>query len=156
MTTFARIVDGYAIDCRVHTSATELAACFHPSWLAVNPFVVVPDGTAHGAKDNGDGTFTNPAIQNPPASPATLSASAFQDLCVNNLGGNSIGETRFGAIVRTMSTSADDLVFSVYQRFIKSSTFDKSKSIQMFQILQNKGIMTSQERNAIINAWPNL
>lgn len=59
MTTFARIVGGFAIDCRVQASATELAACFHPDWLAKNPFVQVPDGTLHGAKDNGNGTFTN-------------------------------------------------------------------------------------------------
>ena len=60
MTTFARLVNGFALDCRVHATATELAACFHPEWLAANPFVVVPDGTIHGAKDNGNGTFTNP------------------------------------------------------------------------------------------------
>ena len=66
MTTFARLVDGYAVDCRVQASATELAACFHPDWLATHPFVVVPDGTVHGAKDNGDGTFTNPPIPPPP------------------------------------------------------------------------------------------
>lgn len=60
MTTFARLVNGYALDCRVHASATEMTACFHPDWLAANPFTVVPDGTIHGAKDNGNGTFTNP------------------------------------------------------------------------------------------------
>lgn len=68
MTTFARIVQGFAIDCRVHATATELAACFHPEWLAAHPFVVVPDGTQHGAKDNGNGTFTNilPPQPDPP------------------------------------------------------------------------------------------
>lgn len=60
MSTFARIVNGCAVDCRVQASAADLAACFHPDWLAKNPFVIVPDGTLHGAIDNGNGTFTNP------------------------------------------------------------------------------------------------
>lgn len=60
MTTFARIVGGFALDCQIAATATELAARFHPEWLAKNPFIVVPDGTLHGALDNGNGTFSNP------------------------------------------------------------------------------------------------
>lgn len=69
MSTFARVTGGFALDCRVNASAAELAACFHPDWLAKNPFVVVPDGTIHGAKDNGNGTFTNPSPSVPTPQP---------------------------------------------------------------------------------------
>lgn len=75
MTTFARIVDGFTTDVRVHASSAELAACFHPDWLAAHPFVVVPDGTLHGAKDNGNGTFTPPQTSvstKPPKDTKTL------------------------------------------------------------------------------------
>lgn len=61
MSTFARIFDGFALDCQVADSEMELASRFHPEWLSNNPFVIVPGGTLHGARDNGDGTFTNPA-----------------------------------------------------------------------------------------------
>lgn len=60
MTTYARLVDGFAVDCQVAANTAELSARFHPDWYAAHPFSVVPDGTLHGAKDNGNGTFTNP------------------------------------------------------------------------------------------------
>lgn len=77
MTTYAHIVDGYTTDVRIHASATELAACFHPEWLAKNPFTVVPDGTQHGAKDNGDGTFTNPVVATPVVIDTSFAAAEF-------------------------------------------------------------------------------
>ncbi len=55
--TWAQIIDGVA--CNPVT--TDPAQCFTAAWLASNPpFVEAPDGTLHGARDNGDGTFTNP------------------------------------------------------------------------------------------------
>lgn len=65
MSTFARVVDGFALDIQIAATVTELASRFHPNWLAANPFIVVPDGTLHGATDNGDGTFTNHVRLNP-------------------------------------------------------------------------------------------
>lgn len=75
MTTFARSVGGFLVDIQTAASATELAARFHPDWLAKNTFIVVPDGMLHGAVDNGNGTYINhkPAtpdpIQPPPPPP---------------------------------------------------------------------------------------
>ena len=63
MSTYARIVDGFAVDIVVEPPL--LAERFNPDWMAAQTFIVVPDGTIHGASDNGDGTFTNP----PPATP---------------------------------------------------------------------------------------
>ena len=67
MKTFARIVDGFAIDIQIADSLADLATRFNPEWLARNPFTQVPDGTEHGAFDNGDGTFTNPTPPVPEA-----------------------------------------------------------------------------------------
>lgn len=67
MTTYAHIVDGHTTN--VVVTPPDLSLRFHPDWLAANPFVVVPDGTLHGARDNGDGTFSNPPAPAPPAPP---------------------------------------------------------------------------------------
>ncbi len=76
MSTFARIVDGVALDCQVADDASELAARFHPEWLARNPFTQVPDGTAHGAVSDGHGGWINP----PPAPvPAPLEPQPVTD-----------------------------------------------------------------------------
>jgi len=153
MTTYARIVSGYALDCQVAATATELSARFHPDWLTANPFTVVPDGTIHGAKDNGDGTFTNPTPVIPAVVYALISASEFQETCEAAFGGGSVGATRFGKVMRDMSASADDLVFSVYQRFVKSITFDRTKTSLALHVLQSATIITGAERTAILNGW---
>lgn len=67
MTTYARIIGGYAVD--VCVTPPELGVRFNPEWLARQTFVVVPDGTTHGAIDNGDGTFTNQPPPPPPQPP---------------------------------------------------------------------------------------
>lgn len=94
VTTFARIVGGYALDCRVHASATELAACFHPEFLAENPFAVVPDGTRHGAKDNGNGTFTNLPLPAPVTVPERLLRKDARAVVIAALGGNGAGSAK--------------------------------------------------------------
>lgn len=59
MTTFAHIENGYVIDPYDHATIAEYKSRFGAladQWVIVS----VPSGTVHGAKDNGDGTFTNP------------------------------------------------------------------------------------------------
>lgn len=82
--------------------------------------------------------------------PATLSASGFQDTCETALG----SAARFGKITRDMAASIDDLVFAANKRFDKSVTFDKDKAAPLFSLLVAKGLMTAQERTAILAAWP--
>lgn len=60
MSTYARIVSGYAVD--VVVTPPLLNERFNAEWLAHQTFIVVPDGTQNGAKDNGDGSYTNPAV----------------------------------------------------------------------------------------------
>lgn len=154
MTTYAHIIDGFAVD--VVVTPPELKDRYHPDWLARNPFNVVPDTDIHGellrsgAIYNGDGTFINPVPVAVIPVAVVISASVFQDICETGLGSSA----RFGAIIRAMETSANDQIFSAYQRFSKSITFDKSKAAPLFSLLVGNGIMTSQERAAILNAWP--
>lgn len=155
MKTFARLIDGRALDCQPAANDADLSARFHPDWLARNPFVVVPDGTISNAVDNGNGTFTNP-VETPPPGPQPLivSSTSFQDICETALGGGATGATRFGKIIRDLAASNDDLVYGIYQRFMKSVTFDKAKVAAMLAVLASKTIVTAQERTAILNTWP--
>ncbi len=72
MTTFAQVYDGTAHNIvEGPTLDDAIAGKFSPDWVANEAaaghvFTAVPDGTMHGAKDNGDGTFSNPAA---PAAP---------------------------------------------------------------------------------------
>ncbi len=70
MTTYARIVDGLAID--VVVTPPTLAERFNPEWLAKQTFYIAPDGTLSGrpATVNPDDSVTWGA--NPePAAPKT-------------------------------------------------------------------------------------
>ena len=70
MTTWAIIRGGYACDVvSGNTIDLALAGRFAPGWIEANKpaYVQVPPGTESGAKDKGDGTYTNPAV---PAAPA--------------------------------------------------------------------------------------
>lgn len=148
--TWAQIIDGLA----VNVVTTDPKECFAEEWLESHPpFIIVPDGTLHGAKDNGDGSFTNPSGVIPTA-PLLLSATSFQDVCETALGVGATGQARFGAVIRAMAASADDQVFAAYQRFFKSITFDKAKVGLMLALLVSKGLMTAQERLGILSGWP--
>jgi len=146
---YARLRDKHLIDVyRIPEDFADLDMLNR--CLPGGDFITVPDSAVNGAVDNGDGTFTNP--QPPPSQViyTTLSATAFQDVCETGLS----SQARFGKIIRDMSASADDQVFSAYQRFMKSITFDRSKAAPLFTLLVAKGLMTTQERTAILNAWP--
>lgn len=163
MTTFARLVNGSALDCRVQASAAELAACFHPAWLAANPFSVVPDGTVHGAKDNGDGTFTNPppsidpaALPNNPGNPyfgkQHLAAKDFWALV-----GQSLPADRFK---RLLNDSHFLWVNKVIDNISVIDTDDKAgQFLQIVSYLVSTNgddgmpLMQKAERDAIMAGW---
>lgn len=160
MTTYARIQSGFAVDVQIAATATELAARFHPEWFAANPFTVVPDGTLHGARDNGNGTFTNPLPPPVVAIPLTVSKTAFMDVCQTAFGGGATGRQRFGAIIRACGASNDDEVRFVYERFQGAQTFDKQVVLQLMTLLISKGTalitpaVNVAERTAIDTNWP--
>lgn len=155
MTTFARVNNGFAEDCRVHASATELAACFHPDWLAAHPFVVVPNGTIHGAKDNGDGTFTNPQPTIPVLVDLTQSRPAFVDYLVQQVG----SVTRAGTIILAAKNAADPTVAAYWDQYTSNTSITKQFANKFMLALQAASlpagsIITNQERNAVNANWP--
>lgn len=149
MIKFARSTPEGWCDPKEAASLAALDTQYHPEWVAARK----ASGTWFQAVS--DQVYADLTTTAPPAQvPATLSASSFQDTCEAGLGGGTTGATRFGKIVRDMQASADDLVLSLYQRFLKAETFDKAKATQFFAVLVNKTIMTGAERTAILNAWP--
>lgn len=83
MTTWAQVIGGV-----VHNPVTDDPAnCFTAEWLAANPpFIEVPDGTLHGATDNGNGTYTNPVVVTPDPPPKALTKPEFEELLADNGG----------------------------------------------------------------------
>lgn len=91
MTTYAHIETGQALDPWENDSQDEYLARFSgvdtDAWTVVS----VPVGTKHGAKANGDGTYTNPSISPPPASFRSIDKAQFQSLYAAN--GNDLTAT---------------------------------------------------------------
>lgn len=89
MPKFAHIEPGFALDPHESDSAEAYLKRFTADstkeWLVVE----VPNGTEHGAKDSGGGTFTNPApVPAPvpaPESPSTTKQQILDQIAALNL-----------------------------------------------------------------------
>lgn len=154
MTTYARIVDGRAYDCQTASSPAELAKRYHPQWLAANPFTVVPDGTLHGAVDNGNGTFTNPPIVQTYVDRVLLRKEA-RDHVVQALGGSGSGSALlqyyFDVADASTATTVAARNMRLARRIIEVDTsFSKQEADQLLTALQ----FTASDRNAVISTWP--
>lgn len=103
---------------------------------------------------NEDGTITETEFPDPPASPRTLSKTAFQDLAIANLGGGSTGMARFQQIMDA-SASGTGAVKFCFSRYDAALTFEKSAVDGFTSIMVGASIMTSDEKAAILNNWPN-
>lgn len=162
MTTFARSVGGFAVDIQIAASATELQGRFHPDWLAKNPFIVVPDGTLHGAIDNGNGTFTNVPPQVKPPEPNNPANPYFGKTPMLTkdfwaLVGNVLTPDRFKRLL-------NDSHFLWVNKVLDSVTIvdPDDKGGQFLQVvsylLTTNGddaapLMTKTERDSIMSAW---
>ena len=86
MKTFAQIIGGQAINIVMGDDVdSALAKAFADDFVKKqialgNYWISVPDGTQPGAKDNGDGTFTNPTA--PPPPPKTSKQQILDQLAV--------------------------------------------------------------------------
>lgn len=91
--------------------------------------------------------------QDDPATPKVLSKTAFQDLAISNLGGGTTGMARFQAIMDACE-SGDGAVKFCYSRYEDAKTFEKTAVSSFTQIMVGASIMTTQERDQILAAWP--
>jgi hypothetical protein len=146
---FARQENGGWCDPREAAALADLDTQYHPNWVAARK------AAGQWFQAVSDQVYADLTVQPAPTpQPSLLSASGFQELCESALGGNSTGATRYGKIIRDMESSASDLVFSMYQRYLKTVIFDKPKVTQFLSVLVSNTIITGPERTAILNAWP--
>jgi hypothetical protein len=91
MSLFAHIFGGEVLDPQPADDLAAYRAIYHDDVIAAwdeagHVFKQVPEGTEHNAKDNGDGTYTNPVAPLIPARLASLSKLEFMEL-VQSAGG---------------------------------------------------------------------
>lgn len=166
---FARIVNGLAVDVfEVHGSG-GLAACAHPDWIevrgGVNSWVVVPDGTQHGALDNGDGTFTNPE-SHASVEPIIFDSADWKAYAYGVLGAIAApegtdqekllaGMARYGAILKAARASTDNMVIAALDQYDTEKYFRKDKVLRFLGVLNVNGdIVTDAELAAFNVQWP--
>ena len=82
--------------------------------------------------------------------PRTLTKTAFMDTWV----AASLSAARYGAVMKAMKDSSDGDVIYAYERYTAASTFDKTLTESLTSTLVSSSIMTSNERTALLNAWP--
>lgn len=114
-------------------------------------FIEVPSDAVHGAKDNGDGYYTNPSQPTTPTRPIPLSKTAFMDLCWANLGGGATGMARFDEILEACRTTPG-AIRSACRRYEAADIFEKSNVAQMFAVIAS--VLEEGEADAILNNWP--
>ena len=150
MTTFAHTETGKALDPHQNDIEAKYRARFNPALIANWSIVQVPDGTLHGATDNGDGTYTNPVKPPPPTVYKTLTKTEFQKYCHDRL-----TMARFGKIMRdARKPAASDAVAAVMEYYDSASTVEKAEAANMVAVLVADLIATQQEADNVINNWP--
>ncbi len=164
MPTFAHIETGAALDPIERDTADAYRALYAPAVVALWTVAEVPAGTKHGAKANGDGTYTNPAETNP-TSPVVFDKADFKEYAYKVLGELALpngtadqkvsaGLTRFGEIIMAADASTNPSVFAAFDQYKDAKTYRKEKVALFLAVLVTATIVTQNEYNAIINGWP--
>ncbi len=87
-------------------------------------------------------------------SPIVQSKRIFLENAATALGANGAGRADLGKIIRNMRASVDDEVYVIAERYNSAETLDKAQVAGLTAILVSKSIMTTQQRTAILAAWP--
>lgn len=159
MTTYARIVDGRALDvyripARLPSWAATEAELLARVFPGIAGFIVVPDDCKPGSTDNGDGTYSDPAVAKPTVY-AVLTRQDFRAHAVKILGGNAIGTVKVQsyldvAAANAGTQNADKLMRYALVAVRDNTTFTRDDADQIMQALG----FSAQDRNAVTAAWP--
>lgn len=162
MNTFARLVDGLAVD--VVTTPPSLEKRFAPEWLAQRTFYDAPADTLPGRAGvlNQDGSVTwgaNPVQPPTVTTDAVLTKDPFIDYCTLQFGNNTVGPARFGAIIVAMRGSTDPTVGYAISKYDAAVTVTKTQAQKFFQAaraasLPAGSVVTTQEITTIVTNWP--
>lgn len=154
MTTWARKVDGHAVD----VTATSPTLIFPPDVAA--QFITVPDGTLNGAQDDGHGGWINPTpfisnAETPPTVYAVLEPATFLGLLLAvGLTKTQLGNARDDANLRWLWVIFDALQHGVEHP--DAGTQGSSLTSEGFADLVAYGYLSSDQVAAAKAAWPKL
>ena len=142
MSKFAHIETGFALDPHESDSAEAYLKRFTEDatkdWLVVE----VPKGTEHGAKDNGDGTFTNPTQ---PALPRPQKRTVTLEEVINLIP---------ATVIKSLEDSTIAAVIKRYRLFLARPDFTYAKGVELSDYLQAATLFTDQENIDFKAAWP--
>jgi hypothetical protein len=90
----------------------------------------------------------------PVTEPRILSKTAFQDYAVSQLGGSVTGMARFTAIMDATRDSASGTIRFAFARYEAAVIFEKNNTGALTSLMVSAGVMTADERTAILGNWP--
>ena len=165
MATFGRLLDGQWLDVTTGPDLVTVQKRFPFPITSCPALDTNGEPLRHGAMDNGNGTATNPTVQAPATTYATLSATAFMDVAIAGLAttGLSAGAAtaRFQEIVEAaknfVGTNETALrVRYAHERYAKADKFNRDVVSALLSLFASPSvaIATAQERTAILAAWP--
>lgn len=149
---YARIVSTIVEDPVAASTQAEVAQCFHPGYIAnkggLQAWVSVPDGTKNGAKDNGNGTFTNPPTISPPEREYTKKE-------IRTKVDGVLGVPTRQGILEAIKTNADTTNAAKSARaaldaWLTDTSFTKTEFGQILQAFQNVSAITAQQRTDVL------
>lgn len=140
MPLYAHTESGFAHDPQQNASPAEYAARFHASVSGAWQIVQVPDGTLHGAKDNGGGNYTNPT---PPVPPAPAYRKLLRGDRLEILSAV-FSDARQTAIDTASAALADDASKQALKRFnSETSAWSRDQMIAFFTALRQLDVPNS-------------
>ena len=156
MATFARIVDGKAIDVVVPDPASVSWASNDAEWLAKlypdthESFVEVPTGTKDSALDNEDGSYTKPPEATAPEpQPVTYTDLEFLRYAKAQLGSGA----RVTEIIEGFRDHASAELRYAHTEYTKAKDFTREAVDEFLAGGVAGGIVTTPERSNIYDSW---
>lgn len=87
--------------------------------------------------------------------PVTLPKIEFRVHCKDSLGGGTEGMARFQEIIDAAAASTGAVKFA-YTQYEAAQNFRKSEVADFLTLLEAATIITTQERAAVLDAWPTI
>ena len=154
MTKYARNKDGFLTDVwRVPEDYPTIE--IRDRCLGAANWIVVPDSAIHGAKDNGDGTYTNP-VAPVLMRPIVYTWDGFNKYLIGRLNLN--GRAKLQAVLESArdfvgTDNAAKNTRGFYTWFVGTTEFEKEETAEMLQYLVDAAIILARQRDAVLNNW---
>ena len=165
MTKYARLRGGSLIDVKnVPGDFAHLGTLNR--CLPGGGFIDVPGDAQNGAKDNGDGTYTNPTPTAPALAPKVFDTASWKEYAYGVLGTIAAplgtddekltaGLRRYGAILKAARASIDDGTVAALDQYDDADNYRKDRVALFLKVLNDDNkIVTDTEFAAIIGSWP--